>query len=278
MTEPQQPITLLAQMLAEVAAMNQDQAALGRQQLATLQDQAEWQTKLLESLVDRIGAAAPAPSLAGVGLHKMTPEDDPDSFLGMFEATAEACRWPEAEWAVRLLPLLSGDAQTVVLSLPARSRGRYADVRRAVLDRLGYSAEDHRCRFRRTKLGPTGRPFIYAQQLNDAATRWLQPGDSNGEQRMLGQIVLEQFLEGLPTGTAEWVRCHRPTDLETAITLAEDHRADFLQGRTPDARPASLSRPTPAPRRRLSTADSQHTSARPSPLPRTNLSCPLFPP
>ena len=81
-------------------------------------------------------------------------------------------------------------------------------VRRAVLDRLGYSADNHRRWFRRTKLGPTDRPFVYAHKLKDAATRWLQPVNSNGEQRMLGQIVLEQFMEGLPTDTAEWVGQH----------------------------------------------------------------------
>ncbi|XP_051234915.1 uncharacterized protein LOC127351425 [Dicentrarchus labrax] len=63
------------------------------------------------------------------------------------------------------------------------------------------------------------------KELKDAATRWLKPGGSSGERLMLEQVVLEQFVEGLPTGTAEWVRCHRPADLEAAITLAEDHLA-----------------------------------------------------
>ncbi|KAM4562630.1 uncharacterized protein PAE49_011040 [Odontesthes bonariensis] len=39
---------------------------------------------------------------------------------------------------------------------------------------------------------------------------------------MLETVILEQFIEGLPSGTSAWVRCHRPADMETAITLAED--------------------------------------------------------
>lgn len=46
-----------------------------------------------------------------------------------------------------------------------------------------------------TKLGPTNRPFTYAQQLKDAPTRWLQPGDSDGKQQMLEQVILEQFMD-----------------------------------------------------------------------------------
>ena len=59
--EAQQPLNTLAQMLAEVAAMNRDQAVLSRQQLAALQGQAERQTMLMEAMVNRAGAAAPAP-------------------------------------------------------------------------------------------------------------------------------------------------------------------------------------------------------------------------
>ncbi|XP_073331909.1 uncharacterized protein [Pagrus major] len=278
MTEPQQPIMALAQMLAEVAAMNRDQAVLSRQQLAALQGQAEKQTQLLEVMVNRAGAAAPAPSLVGLALHKMSEQDDPQTFLGMFEETAKACGWPEAEWAVRLLPLLSGDAQTAALGLPAPSR-QYANIKRAILDRLGFSPEDHRRRFRGARLGPAERPFVFAQQLKDAATRWLQPGDSAGEVRLVDQIVLEQFTEGLPAATSDWVHCHRPVDLTTAITLAEDHLAVLSRARAQEDRPAAPARPTPAPRRRPApdTHTHTHTPARPSPPPRSNPPSPLFP-
>lgn len=44
---------------------------------------------------------------------------------------------------------------------------------------------------------------MLAQQLKDAATRWLQMGE-----RMLEKVVLEQFVEGPPVGTLEWVWYH----------------------------------------------------------------------
>lgn len=49
--------------------------------------------------------------------HKMMETDNPQSFLDMFRAIAEACKWPESKWAVRQLPLLSQETQAVVLSL-----------------------------------------------------------------------------------------------------------------------------------------------------------------
>ncbi|XP_051250266.1 uncharacterized protein LOC127360052 [Dicentrarchus labrax] len=103
-------------------------------------------------------------------MHRMTAADDPQTFLEMFEATAEACGWPAAEWAVRLLPLLSGESQTAALGLPASARGEFRNVKRAILDRMGFSPEDHRRRFRSATLGSSDRPFVFAQQLKDAAT------------------------------------------------------------------------------------------------------------
>ncbi|XP_051236284.1 uncharacterized protein LOC127352152 [Dicentrarchus labrax] len=226
--QPSQLITLLGEMLGQITAIHSQQTATNRRHLEALQNQAGKQNQLLEGLLARSGAqspSSPCSSFSGITMHRMTAADDPQTFLEMFEATAEACGWPAAEWAVRLLPLLSGESQTAALGLPASARGEFRNVKRAILDRMGFSPEDHRRRFRSATLGSSDRPFVFAQQLKDAATRWLQPGGSSGERLMLELVVLEQFVEGLPTGTAEWVRCHRPVDLEAAITLAEDHLA-----------------------------------------------------
>ncbi|XP_072767927.1 uncharacterized protein [Nerophis lumbriciformis] len=84
------------------------------------------------------------------------------------------------------------------------------------------------------RLGKEDRPFAFGQRLQEAATRLLQPGEGDG--RLLDQIVLEQFVEAIPTRTANWIRYHRPRDLAAAVTLAENHLAV----------PAAASRTSPA--------------------------------
>ncbi|RXN30198.1 SCAN domain-containing SCAND2P [Labeo rohita] len=44
-------------------------------------------------------------------LNKMGPQDDPEAFLELLENTAETAGWPREQWAMRLIPLLSGEAQ-----------------------------------------------------------------------------------------------------------------------------------------------------------------------
>ncbi|KAM4587179.1 uncharacterized protein PAE49_022908 [Odontesthes bonariensis] len=89
---------------------------------------------------------------------------------------------------------------------------------------------------------------------------------------MLETVVMEQFTEGLPSGTSAWVRCHRPADLATAITLAEDHLSVHSRDLAPEVRPTPFARPTPAPRRRppQSPGPPISTATRPTPLPRSN--------
>ncbi|XP_051241575.1 uncharacterized protein LOC127355117 [Dicentrarchus labrax] len=281
MEQPSQLVSLLGEMLGQITAVHSKQTAINRRHLEALQNQAGKQNQLLEGLLARSGAQVPSPppsSFSGITMHRMTAAVDPQTFLEMFEATAEAGGWPAVEWAVRLLPLLSGESQTAALGLPASSRGEFRNIKRAILDRMGFSPEDHRRRFRSATLGPSACPFVYAQQLKDAATRWLQPGGSVGERQMLEQVVLEQFVEGLPTRTAEWVRCHRPVDLEAAITLAEDHLAVHSGDRAPERRPSAPTRPVPAPRRRPPLTARLETVARPLPPPRTNQPSALSPP
>ncbi|XP_061738349.1 uncharacterized protein LOC133539960 [Nerophis ophidion] len=163
------------------------------------------------------------PGLTAVAMHRMGDEEDPHAFQDIFSATARACVWPEEEWGVRLLPLLMGEAQRAALSLPAASRVRFTDLRRAVLEQTGGTAAEYRRRLRFMRLWMEDRPFAFSQRLQEAATRWLQPGE--GEGQLLDQIIREQLLEAIPKKTADWFRYHRPHNLAAAVTLAEDHLA-----------------------------------------------------
>ncbi|XP_061762668.1 zinc finger and SCAN domain-containing protein 25-like [Nerophis ophidion] len=174
----------------------------------------------------------------------MVEGKDPQTFLDVFEVTAAANGWPEEEWCAKLLPLLVGEVQQAGLSLPVATRPQYANLRYAILDRVGSNPEDHRGRFRAMKLEPNGRPFVFAYQLRDAATRWLQP---NGQdQKMLEAIILEQFLDAIPTRTSAWVRYHSPPDVKAAERIAEEHLAVHRE-----ATPRMAAGLTSVPRRRL---------------------------
>ncbi len=144
--------------------------------------------------------------------------------MDLFEKTAEACGWARSQWPVRLIPLLTGEAQVAAQQLPVANLLAYDDLKRAILQRVGRNPEQHRQRFRSVELGDCGRPFVMAQQLRDACRKWLlaEPRDVEG---VIDLVVLEQFVARLPRRTAEWVQCHRPTSLAQAIQLAEDHLA-----------------------------------------------------
>ncbi|XP_048019788.1 actin cytoskeleton-regulatory complex protein pan1-like [Megalobrama amblycephala] len=82
--------------------------------------------------------------------------------------------------------------------------------------------------------------------------------DGGDVEQMIDRVVLEQFTTRLPKKTAEWVQCHRPTSLDSAIQLAEDHLVACpgvgeplpSVSLSPSLPPLSLSRPVPLPRSR----------------------------
>ncbi|XP_018958985.2 neurotrophin receptor-interacting factor homolog [Cyprinus carpio] len=161
-------------------------------------------------------------SFAHVPLMKMGPQDDPEAFVDLFERTAEACGWACTQWPVRLIPLLTGEAQVAAQQLPVANLLAYDDLKRAILQRVGRTPEQHWQRFRSRELGDSGQPFVMAQQLRDACGRWLLAEECDVE-GVVDLVVLEQFIARLPRGNSRWVRCHRPTSLTQAVQLAEDH-------------------------------------------------------
>ncbi len=191
---------------------------------ALVQNQRE-DRELFRSWMDREVRAGESPTALAPPTHmpvqKMGPQDDPEAFLDLFEKTAAACGWPQTDWPVRLIPLLTGEAQLAAQHLPVQNLLVYDDLKRAILQRVGRSPEQHRQRFRSLELGENGRPFVMAHQLRDACRRWLLAGEG-GVNQIIDRVVLEQFIARLPTKTAQWVQCHRPASLDLAIQLAED--------------------------------------------------------
>uniref|UniRef100_A0A9J8C0L6 SCAN box domain-containing protein n=1 Tax=Cyprinus carpio carpio TaxID=630221 RepID=A0A9J8C0L6_CYPCA len=100
----------------------------------------------------------------------------------------------------------------------------YVDLKRAILQRVGLSPEQHRQCFRSLELAEAGRPFVLAQQLRDSCRKWLLTGGSDTK-TIIDKVVLEQFISRLPKRTAQCVQCHRLASLDLAIQLVEDQLA-----------------------------------------------------
>ncbi|XP_046704286.1 zinc finger protein 24-like [Silurus meridionalis] len=109
------------------------------------------------------------------------------------------------ERALRLLPLHSGEAQLAAQQLPADRMLEYDDLKRAILQRVGRTPEQHQQWFCALMLREVGRPFAFAHQLRDACRRWLRDEDRSTDE-VLDRVVLEQFIARLPPRT-EWVQC-----------------------------------------------------------------------
>ncbi len=221
-----------ADVIQSLAGLHQEQhkalmdmrADQERRFCALVQNQRE-DRELFRSWMDREVRAGENPTVPAPPTHmpvqKMGPQDDPEAFLDLFGKTAAACGWPQPDWPVRLIPLLTGEAQLAAQQLPVQNLLVYDDLKRAILQRVGWSPEQHRQRFRSRELGENGRPFVMARQLRDACRRWLLAGEG-GVDHVIDQVVLEQFIARLPKATAQWVQCHRPAALDLAIQLAED--------------------------------------------------------
>ncbi len=139
--QPAQP-TPLAELVKLLAGLHQAQ----HQALMDMKLEQEDRFRLLvqaqdedrrasRSLLGREETPVAAPSIAHVTLMKMGPHDDPEAFVDLFEKTAEACGWARSQWPVRLIPLLTGEAQVAAQQLPVANLLAYKDLKRAILQR-----------------------------------------------------------------------------------------------------------------------------------------------
>ncbi len=137
--------------------MREDQE---RRFCALVQNQQE-DRELFRSWMDREVRAGGIPTAPAPPTHmpvqKMGLQDDPEAFLDLFEKTTEACGWAQTDWPVRLIPLLTGEAQLAAQQLPVQNLLVYDDLKRAILQRVGRSPEQHRQRFRLLELGENGQ-------------------------------------------------------------------------------------------------------------------------
>ncbi|XP_061476185.1 zinc finger protein 397-like isoform X4 [Rhineura floridana] len=157
----------------------------------------------------------------GNPLSSKEPWDDAKAFLASFEQVAKACQWLWEEWAARLLPAISGEAEQAFSSLEARDREDYGKVKAAILRGDAMSKEEQRQHFRRFCYQEAEGPKDAYSRLQELCDRWLKV-ETHTKEQILELLILEQFLTILPLEIQSWVKEQGPETCSQVVHLAED--------------------------------------------------------
>ncbi len=137
---------------------------------------------------------------------KMTPHDDVEAYLQMFETTASSEGWHPEDWARALAPLLTGEAQRAYFALPAASASQYVEVKKEILARLGLSPICAAQYFHEWEYKPRLPARAQVAELMRLAQHWLLEGSLSASQ-VAERVVVDRFSEPFPVLTArqlEW--------------------------------------------------------------------------
>jgi len=94
-------------------------------------------------------------------LQQLSEVDDIEHYLTTFESIAVACRWPTTDWAVRLVPLLTGKARSAYVHMDIVESLDYQKVKTAILSKYDINSESYHLQFRSSEVGKDENPKDY---------------------------------------------------------------------------------------------------------------------
>ena len=141
---------------------------------------------------------------------KLEEGDDIEQYPTTFERLAAAYRWPRAEWAVYLVPYLTGRARAAYVAMDILEAMDYSKVREAILSKYEISKEIYKQRFRDPDVRPGETPKELYNRLKDNYRKWIKTDRKTVEE--IGELlILEQYLCSLDPDMRVWVKEHNPT-------------------------------------------------------------------
>lgn len=151
---------------------------------------------------------------------KLEESDDIEQYLTTFERLATAYRWPRTEWAVYLIPYLTGRARAAYVAMDVGEAMDYSKVKAAILMKYDINEEIYRERFREPDIVQGETPRELYHRLKDLYKKWIKPAGKTVED--VGEIiVLEQYLRSLAPDVRVWVKEHKPTTGQQAAEWVE---------------------------------------------------------
>ncbi|XP_023180303.1 uncharacterized protein LOC111605792 [Xiphophorus maculatus] len=131
------------------------------------------------------------------------------------------------EWAVRLVPLLTGKARSAYVLMDIADSHMYDKVKDAVLTKYEITADTYRRRFQSLDIHQGETPKELYVRLKDMFYKWVKP-ETSTVKNISELMIMEQFLRMVNPDLEVWIRERAPTSAEEAASLAEV----FLSART----------------------------------------------
>lgn len=192
--------------------------------------------RMMKLLLDQTRSEKrPATDTFRVRFDALEDKDDVDAYLEHFERVAVLSDWPRKEWALRLLPLLKGQARDCVRSLTTEDAMDYDAIKKAILFRFHKTPEFYRKKFRTVKK-EDGETFLQAaNRMSMFAKKWFQMRDKDlrDAREVWDMFMQEAFYHVLSPELELKVREREP---ETLSEVAQ--AADVLVDARSASRPA----------------------------------------
>lgn len=153
-------------------------------------------------------------------LARLEDSDDIEHYLLTFERLAEVYQWPKEDWAIHLIPLLTGKARSAFVAMDPSHSQDYDCVKTAILKKYEINAETYRLRFRNLNTPADESPQELYTRLKDLFCKWVRYSNSTKED-IMEALVLEQFLRVLYPDVRTWVKERGPATAAEAARLAE---------------------------------------------------------
>ncbi|KAL2077897.1 hypothetical protein ACEWY4_025582 [Coilia grayii] len=152
---------------------------------------------------------------------KLEEQDNIDHYLTTFEKLAAACEWPKEDWAIHLIPLLTGKARSAFIAMDPENNMDFDKLKEAILKKYEINAETYRAQFRALETNQDETPQELYVRLKDLFCKWVKY-DSSSKEALMETMVLEQYLRVLYPEVRTWVKERTPSTAAEAATLVEN--------------------------------------------------------
>ena len=184
-------------------------------------------------------------------LPTMGENDQALAFFHAYEKTLLVQKVPKSSWAEWLPACLNAKASKVYMALSVEQCQDYEVVKKAVLDTFRLTSRKYLENFRNMRRTGQESYTLFLNKLREMMKYFVESKEIDSLDKLMEQMIIEQFLAGLPPFERQFVECRQP---ETALKAAELADLQFetqfqtvSRGRQNENRPNWRREPTATP-------------------------------